>query len=410
MVLTGLLLIALVSLALGLAWASVTWLVVSLVASVLAAFVLYRSWGTIKKRRTNMARRKKAADQPVPAPAAAGGSSASVAAPVPSAAGLVDVLVVDGRPAYHQRGCVELDDRAAEPIPLSQALEDGFTACPTCAPPTSVSSPAPAPAAVAEAVTAAVTAAAAGSVWVVDGSPDFHDKDCPALIGEQAEPIPLSQALEDGFAACPVCQAAAAAAAAASPGAAQVWVADGFPEYHHEGCDELAGLDAVAVPYDQAVEDGFQPCVVCNPDRAFGAGAPLPERRVWVVDGRPEYHRTTCRRLAETEAEPIPHGQAVEDGFVPCSVCDPDSAEIAAPLEPAAAVTTEFPAARPSAPRRVRSGSPTATRTTTRRAASSSTGWSPSRSRTGRRSRTASSPARSAGRTNPPRRPPSRPR
>src|SRR3954453_15620168 len=273
MVLTGLLLVAFVSVILGVVLASVTWLIVSLVASVLAAFVLYRSWGTIKERRTNMARRKKTAEQSVPAKVGPSGSTSSVAAPVASVPGRDDVLVVDGRPAYHQPGCTELDDQVAEPIPLSQAMEDGFTACPTCGSPTSARP--------------AVSTASAGSVWVVDGSPDFHERDCPALIGEQAEPIPLGQALEDGFAACPVCQATAVAATGAAPApfeAAQVWVADGFPEYHHEGCEELAGLDSVAVAYDQAVEDGFQPCVVCNPDRAFGGDLTPPERRVWVVD------------------------------------------------------------------------------------------------------------------------------
>src|SRR3954468_8463014 len=64
MVLTGLLIIAAVSLVLGVVLANVTWLIVSLVASVLAAFFLYRSWGAIKERRTNMARRKSPQSEP----------------------------------------------------------------------------------------------------------------------------------------------------------------------------------------------------------------------------------------------------------------------------------------------------------------------------------------------------------
>src|SRR4051794_14577136 len=129
MVLTGLLIIAAVSVVLGLVLASATWLIVSLVASVLAAFFLYRSWGTIKERRTNMARRKK--------PAESGPSGAS-----PPSVGVTassrpdDVWVVDGRPAYHRSGCAELAGRTSEPIPLGQALEDGFTPCATCAPAT----------------------------------------------------------------------------------------------------------------------------------------------------------------------------------------------------------------------------------------------------------------------------------
>ncbi len=84
--------------------------------------------------------------------------------------------------------------------------------------------------------------------------------------------------------------------------AGQVWVADGFPEYHHEGCGELDGLTPEPIPYDQAVEDGFQPCVVCNPDLEFAASAAVPPaaaaaaviREVWVADGHPEYHVDRC--------------------------------------------------------------------------------------------------------------------
>ena len=59
MVLIVLLLVAAVSVVIGVVYASVAWLIVSLVASVLAAAVLYRSWGTIKERRAHMARGNK---------------------------------------------------------------------------------------------------------------------------------------------------------------------------------------------------------------------------------------------------------------------------------------------------------------------------------------------------------------
>lgn len=44
---------------------------------------------------------------------------------------------------------------------------------------------------------------------------------------------------------------------------------------------------------------------------------------VWVVDGRPRYHTRDCATLASLDAEPIPRGQALEDGFVACSLCEP---------------------------------------------------------------------------------------
>jgi hypothetical protein len=57
--------------------------------------------------------------------------------------------------------------------------------------------------------------------------------------------------------------------------------------------------------------------------------APLSDKsheNVWVIDGRPRYHLSSCGFLVGHEAEPIPLQQAVEDGFSPCSRCDPDTA------------------------------------------------------------------------------------
>jgi hypothetical protein len=50
--------------------------------------------------------------------------------------------------------------------------------------------------------------------------------------------------------------------------AEQVWVIDGRPRYHLEGCAIIKGQDAEPIPYDQANEDGFMPCSLCEPERA----------------------------------------------------------------------------------------------------------------------------------------------
>ena len=42
------------------------------------------------------------------------------------------VLVIDGRPRYHQAGCVHLLGRDSEPLPVSEAVELGFTPCSLC--------------------------------------------------------------------------------------------------------------------------------------------------------------------------------------------------------------------------------------------------------------------------------------
>ena len=50
---------------------------------------------------------------------------------------------------------------------------------------------------------------------------------------------------------------------------------------------------------------------------------------VLVIDGRPRYHLAGCVHLLGRENEPLPVGEAVELGFTPCSLCEPDSAILA---------------------------------------------------------------------------------
>jgi hypothetical protein len=45
-----------------------------------------------------------------------------------------EVLVIDGRPRYHQSGCVHLLGRQSEPLPVSEAIELGFNPCGRCEP------------------------------------------------------------------------------------------------------------------------------------------------------------------------------------------------------------------------------------------------------------------------------------
>lgn len=47
-----------------------------------------------------------------------------------------EVLVVDGRPRYHLDGCPQLLGRETEPLPVSEAVELGFTSCARCTPAT----------------------------------------------------------------------------------------------------------------------------------------------------------------------------------------------------------------------------------------------------------------------------------
>lgn len=47
---------------------------------------------------------------------------------------ITDVLVIDGRPRYHLPGCEHLLGRESEPLPVSEAVELGFTPCGRCEP------------------------------------------------------------------------------------------------------------------------------------------------------------------------------------------------------------------------------------------------------------------------------------
>lgn len=45
---------------------------------------------------------------------------------------------------------------------------------------------------------------------------------------------------------------------------------------------------------------------------------------VVVVDGRPRYHRADCVHLLARQGEPLPVREALELGFTPCSLCEPN--------------------------------------------------------------------------------------
>ncbi|GIH19066.1 hypothetical protein [Rugosimonospora africana] len=50
---------------------------------------------------------------------------------------------------------------------------------------------------------------------------------------------------------------------------------------------------------------------------------------VLVIDGRPRYHHPACVHLLGRENEPLPVSEAVDLGFTPCGLCEPDAAMLA---------------------------------------------------------------------------------
>ncbi|HEX4727551.1 MAG TPA: hypothetical protein VH298_07125 [Jatrophihabitans sp.] len=74
-----------------------------------------------------------AAEQPVPTDDEEDPPAADTQAPL-AEHGQNLVWVIDGRPRYHLITCDFLTGRSGEPIPLSQAVEDGFSPCGRCDP------------------------------------------------------------------------------------------------------------------------------------------------------------------------------------------------------------------------------------------------------------------------------------
>jgi hypothetical protein len=165
-------------------------------------------------------------------------------------------------------------------------------------------------------------------VWVIDGRPHYHSPGCEALLAGEPEAIGYGQAVADGFTPCPLC----AAPPSADDAAATVWVVDGWPHYHDRECAVLATSGpSEPVPFAQAVADGFTPCPACGrpesapappePDATTVPADPLAE--VWVVPGRPRYHLAGCMIIGEQGAVARSLAGAREEGFRPCSLCDP---------------------------------------------------------------------------------------
>jgi hypothetical protein len=90
-------------------------------------------------------------------------------------------------------------------------------------------------------------------------------------------------------------------------------------------------VDGEGGPYRLAVSV-VTDSTISAADSAYPAGADAATgsngvaRQVWVIDGRPRYHLGDCAIIKGQDAEAIPYEQATEDGFMPCSLCEPYAA------------------------------------------------------------------------------------
>jgi hypothetical protein len=133
--------------------------------------------------------------------------------------------------------------------------------------------------------------------------------------GEEAMTVTGSGPRTDQSAAVP---AGAAAAGAAAGGAGRT-----IP---HQGTGGgAAGSDETAVlAADPPDEPPVQPVSPADAERVSRMNT-----EVLVVDGRPRYHLPGCVHLLGRDSEPLPVSEAIELGFTPCGLCEPDSALLA---------------------------------------------------------------------------------
>lgn len=87
------------------------------------------------------------------------------------------------------------------------------------------------------------------------------------------------------------------------------------------GVVDAAGPAPEDDPPDEPTPQIVQPAVAAQVAR-LGT-------EVQVVDGRPRYHVPGCVHLLGRESEPIPVSEAVELGFTPCGLCEPDNVLLA---------------------------------------------------------------------------------
>ena len=269
MVLIALLALAVVCVVIGVITSSSVWLIISLVASVLAAAVLLRSYLQLRQRRSAAAGSGTAAGDASSGDASSGVKGASDA----------EQKGEDGKDNH-------LTTQNDQPGAAAGASE---TATAGSGPDASAGST----------TVAAATGAADDEVLVVDGSPDYHVAGCALTASDETVPIPLSQALEDGFSPCATCApprefAADAVGAPVSPvhEPAPVVTGDG---HRGVGRRRQAGIPCRALQHHlrrrpdrgaarPGVEDGFTECSVCTPTAAWGPATAEPSTDTAAVD------------------------------------------------------------------------------------------------------------------------------
>ena len=162
----------------------------------------------------------------------------------------------------------------------------------------------------------------------------------PAEPAEPTEPAPPegglateSDDLTEQWGAAPPADPAFGAAPAEPACGGSAEPTFGGPPAASAGAPPAAEQPAAAPPdeQDEWVGGGVdeedpkdEPPIQRRPARVAAAVARL-QNDVFVIDGRPRYHVAGCVHLLGRESEPLPVGEAVDLGFTPCGLCEPDT-------------------------------------------------------------------------------------
>lgn len=151
---------------------------------------------------------------------------------------------------------------------------------------------------------------------------DRFERDEPVRVGRAAERAPVM--VEE-----PVAIPVQSMPRATDPYEAGAFDAGAFDDDPYGARVEDAPAAATAAVDDEFDEDPpDEPSIqMVTPSNA--ARVAMLTADVLVIDGRPRYHVSGCVHLLGRESEPLPVGEAVELGFTPCALCEPDSALLA---------------------------------------------------------------------------------
>ena len=138
-------------------------------------------------------------------------SSGTVTKPAATAAASnnnMTVYVAGG--VYHLRTCPKIVTKNKRPMVLSDAIANGFVPCPVClggqAPSASrTSHGGPVSAQPGQGGSAPAAGSGGQTVYVLNGKPFYHNRNCRVLVNKPGHPMALSDAIANGYGPCPKC-------------------------------------------------------------------------------------------------------------------------------------------------------------------------------------------------------------